>query len=208
MPPVTPPSRTRPFGGDGESVREQSVADFFGDALEGALALVHADGGDIATLDEARQVMVLRARRRRGRLDSASGLLGGASRGQAALPSSPSSRTKSHSGAMRLGPDVSGVADQDTAIALDELGEVDEIDAESTQLLPTSSTTRVYHKGERLIGYCWQHSEPIVMGNDECRKLPGGNVPADHEAPWHLAVPIIRPRSLASLHSGNEIIGV
>jgi hypothetical protein len=46
------------------------------------------------------------------------------------------------------------------------------------------------------------------MGNDECRKLPGGNVPADHEAPWHLAVPIFRPRSMAALHSDNEIIGV
>src|SRR5215469_7159965 len=208
MPPVTPPSRTRPFGGDGEPVREQSVADFFGDALEGALALVHADGGDIATLDEARQVLVLRARRRRGRVESSGSLLGGGSRGQATLPSNSSGRSKSHLGGLHSGREVSGLTDQDAATALDELGEVDEIDAQSTQLLPTSYTTRVYHKGERLIGYCWQRSEPVVMGNDECRNLPGGSVPADHEAPWHLAVPIFRPEALASLPSGKEIIGV
>src|SRR5215469_10187778 len=81
MPPVTPPSRSKPFSSEAEPARGRSVADFFGDALEGALALVHADGGDIATLDEARQLLVLRARRVHRRIDSTAGSAAGISRG-------------------------------------------------------------------------------------------------------------------------------
>src|SRR5215469_11392201 len=81
MPPVTPPSRSKPFSSEAEPTRGRSVADFFGDALEGALALVHADGGDIATLDEVRQLLVLRARRVHRRIDSAVGSVAGISRG-------------------------------------------------------------------------------------------------------------------------------
>ena len=104
-------------------------------------------------------------------------------------------------------PGIAGV-DEGAGSLPDEIEEQSGIDAQSTQLLPATLTTRVYHKGERLIGHCWQSGEPVVMGSEECRKLPGGAVPADHEAPWHLAVPIFRPQSLASLHSGHEIIGV
>src|SRR5260370_27828840 len=53
-----------------------SMADFFAQALDGAMALVHADGGEIAVFDETRQVMVLRARRTRPRFDPALGPMG------------------------------------------------------------------------------------------------------------------------------------
>ncbi len=213
MPPVTPSSRSRPFtASEGEPVRERSVAEFFGDALEGALALVHADGGDIATLDESRQVLVLRARRARPRIDhtvgtasamsrasqpatySSAGAAGGSPRPRARIPFKAD--TQGHSG------------EGNKATPIDEVSELDEIEVQSTQLLPTALTTRVYHPGERLIGQCWQRAEPLVMSNEECRKLPGGAVPADHEAPWHLAVPMFRPDSLATLPGGREVIGV
>jgi signal transduction histidine kinase len=114
-----------------------------------------------------------------------------------------------HRGRGSFAPDSQGKTGvQDVAGPLDEVGELDEIDGQSTQLLPTAFTTRVYRKGERLIGQCWQRAEPLVMSSEDCRKLPGGTVPADHEAPWHLAVPIFRPEALASLPSGKEIIGV
>ena len=210
MPPVTPPSRPRAFTSESEPARERSIADIFGDALDGALALVHADGGDIAILDEARQVLVLRARMRRARLNSTPGPRGGASLGQPGYSAGPNSRPLLSGGRAPRGIEAPGIASvEEGARALpDEIEEQGGIDAQSTQLLPSTLTTRVYHKGERLIGHCWQRGEPVVMGSEECRKLPGGAVPADHEAPWHLAVPIFRPQSLASLHSGHEIIGV
>ncbi|MGO8947120.1 MAG: GAF domain-containing protein [Ktedonobacterales bacterium] len=188
------------------------MADFFGDALEGALALVHADGGDIATLDESRQVLVLRARRAHPRIDPAPGLAGGILRaGQSAVysASGAASVPLTRRGRVQFGVDPAGTAGiEDLPGPLDEVSELEEIDVQSTQLLPTAFTTRVYHRGERLIGQCWQRAEPLVMSNEDCRKLPGGAVPADHEAPWHLAVPMFRPESLASLPSGKEIIGV
>lgn len=213
MPPVTPPSRSKPFSSEAEPARVRSVADFFGDALEGALALVHADGGDIATLDEARQLLVLRARRVHPRIDSAAGSVAGISRGgqPASYPALVSGADgslpqRSRASFLSSPPGKAGVHNPTGPV--DEVSELDEIDEQSTQLLPTAVTTRVYHKGERLIGHCWQRAEPLVMSSEECRKLPGGSVPADHEAPWHLAVPIFRPEALASLPSGKEVIGV
>ncbi len=35
--------------------------EFFGEALDAAMALVHADSGELATLDDSRQRLVLRA---------------------------------------------------------------------------------------------------------------------------------------------------
>ena len=216
MPPVTPPSRSRPLiNGEGEPARERSVADLFGDALEGALALVHADGGDVATLDASRKVLVLRARRTHPRIDRIDhapvSAVGSARVVQPAVYSGGGATNGSlaHRARALLGVDAPGKNSvEDASGPLDEVIDVDEIEVQSTQLLPTAITTRVYHKGERLIGHCWQRAEPLVVSNEECRKLPGGSVPADHEAPWHLAVPIFRPESLASLPSGREIIGV
>src|SRR5579859_7609763 len=51
--------------------------DFFADALDAAMALVHADGGELATLDDSRQRLVLRARRTRPRLDAHLASFGG-----------------------------------------------------------------------------------------------------------------------------------
>jgi signal transduction histidine kinase len=204
------PSRPLPAagaGGEGEASSERSVADFFGDALDGAMTLVHADGGDIATLDADRQVLVLRARRTQPRLDAPSPLAGASRGSQPSFPSitataSGPAGSIAHMGRMPLASPtgISGLADE-TDLA-------DEIDEQSTQLLPAALTTRVYHKGEHLIGLCWQRGEPVVMTQEECRKLPGGSTLAEHEAPWHLAVPIFRPTSLASLRTGKEIIGV
>src|SRR5260221_3006647 len=46
------------------------------------------------------------------------------------------------------------------------------------------------------------------MSGDDCRTLPGGTAPADPDAPHHLAVPILRPGSLALIRPNSEVIGV
>ena len=56
---------------------------FFGDALDAAMALVHADSGELATLDDSRQRLVLRAPAHAGADGRRAGRVRGAGSGQA-----------------------------------------------------------------------------------------------------------------------------
>lgn len=175
-----------PRGGP-ESASEWPLSqDFFADALDAAMALVHADGGELATLDDSRQRLVLRARRTRPRLEAPMGGFG--SMGPVSGPHRPSQSLLSSSTGQ-----------------LDPLAAIEQ---QSTELLPGVLLTRTYRPGERLIGFTWQHGEPVIMRGDECRALPGGAAPADPDAPWHLAVPILRPGSFVKPRAGRQIIGV
>lgn len=150
------------------------------------MALVHADGGELATLDDSRQRLVLRARRTRPRLDGAMGGFGS------------------------MGPN-SGPHRQGQAPLGSPTGQLDPlaaIEQQSTELLPGVLLTRTYRPGERLIGFTWQRGEPVIMRGEECRGLPGGAAPADPDAPWHLAVPILRPGSFVKPRAGRQIIGI
>lgn len=183
------------------------ISDFYAAALDGAMALVRADGGEIATLDETRQVLVLRARRTRPRLDASLGPVGVPGRSsQPLLPPLPS-----HPGALasyaavsaplnRLGASAPNITDETTSF--------DEIEIQSTQLLPATLNTRTYRKGERLIGQTWERAEPAIVRGEECRAIPGGSAPPDPDAPWHLAMPVLRPSSLAVTRPNTDVIGV
>lgn len=229
MPPIPPRSPARgnadsshgsrpPYGGfsrpgasNGESdyplETGSFISDFYAAALDGAMALVRADGGEIATLDETRQVLVLRARRSRPRLDSSLGPVGIPGRSsQPLLPPLPS-----HPGALasyagtsaplhRLGASAPSIADETTPL--------DEIEIQSTQLLPATLNSRTYRKGERLIGLTWERAEPAIMRGEDVRAIPGGSAPPDPEAPWHLAMPVLRPSSLAVTRPHTDVIGV
>jgi signal transduction histidine kinase len=208
--PRGPGARSRPGGPEGDTASGPgfSLADFFADALDGAIALVHADGGELATLDDSKQVLVLRARRTRPKLDTGPGSFGGVSRTSQPLrqPLAPPGARAGIAppggsfGRMPLAAAMGGVADEVTAL--------DAIEIQSTQLLPATLSTRTYRQGERLIGHCWQRGEPVLKRDDECRTLPGGSAPPDPEAAWHLAVPILRPGSLATPQPPTEVIGV
>lgn len=204
-----PSARSGPGGVGGPAgarVPSFSLADFFADALDGAMALVHADGGEIATLDDSKQALVLRARRTHPKLDAALGAFGGASRTSQPLrppPAPPGARISlagASFGRMPLSAGLERVAD--------EVAALDAIEIQSTQLLPATLSTRTYRKGERLIGLCWESRAPVLKSGDDCRTLPGGSAPPDPEAAWHLAVPILRPGSLATSHPPTEVIGV
>ena len=75
-----------------------SMMNLFEEALDGAIALVRADGGEIATLDESRHEMVLRARRSRPRTDLHPGRFGAPALRSQPVPSRP----------VGLAPDGSG----------------------------------------------------------------------------------------------------
>ena len=101
---ATPHPPSRPSGGpnrgsnSGESATDQRhgdwqqddghaasslstpISDLFPEALEGAVALIHADSGELALLDVARQVMVVRARSGGSRRASSSSGFGTPSR--------------------------------------------------------------------------------------------------------------------------------
>lgn len=160
---------------------------FFGDALDAAMALVHADSGELATLDDSRQRLVLRARRTRARMDGGLGAFG--ARGPASHP-------------MRVSQTSLG---QNALTYGDPLADIEQ---QATDLLPGILLTRTYRPGERLIGHTWQRGEPVIMRGEDCRALPGGMAPADQDAPWHLAVPIIRTGSFVRPRAGRQIVGV
>ncbi|MFI5272103.1 MAG: GAF domain-containing protein [Ktedonobacterales bacterium] len=197
MPPSMPPPRSPVTGAAGHAgyhapaqagIADQSapalqVMDIFADALDGAMALVHADGGAIALLDETRQLMVLRARRTRQRADSGPGMSGSGMPARPSQPLSPRSLPMPSDG-------------------------LDDIDVQATQVLTALATSRTFRPGERLIGHCWQLGEPIVLTGEQCRALPAGRAPADPDAPHHLAVPILRPSSLTALRPHTEVMGV
>ena len=193
------------------------IANIFADALDGAMALVRADGGEIAILDDVRQVLVLRARRTRPRLDAgALGSYGAPSRQSQPHPAFPARAPQSAPlpglpsgslGRMQLPSSFTGA----TATGADESTQRAEFEGESTQLLPSTLLMRTYRRGERLIGLCWQLAEPITMRGEDCRMLPGGSAPLDPDAPWHLAVPILRPGPLnptATQRTTSDVIGV
>lgn len=207
---------SRPLlGGDLDFTAEHqlSIADFFAQALDGAMALVHADGGEIAVFDETRQVMVLRARRTRPRFDPALGPMGIPARqsqprgGPGGMPPAHASHASHASQPSNPSfpalPYHAELAGSDESAAL-----LDGIDAQSTVLLPATMISRSYRRGERLIGHTWQKGDWVLMSGDDCRALPGGTAPADPDAPHHLAVPILRPGSLAMIRPNSEVIGV
>lgn len=208
------------------------ITNIFADALDGAMALVRADGGEIAILDDVRQVLVLRARRTRPRLDAGTiGSYGAPSRqsqphsphtshpSHPSFPSFPSFPTRASQSAPLTAPPSGNLGRMPlptpitpaTNTGAEGSAKSDEFDGQSTQLLPTTVLMRTYRRGERLIGHCWQLAEPITMRGEDCRMLPGGSAPPDPDAPWHLAVPILRPGPLhatAAPRTTTDVIGV
>ncbi|MBF6589353.1 MAG: GAF domain-containing protein [Ktedonobacterales bacterium] len=181
-----------------------SMADFFAEALDGALALVHADGGELATLDSARQVLVLRARARHPRLSASLGSMGAS--GRPSQPVHPSLLSAapgaSHSGILR---------DATAAVNRMDLPAEHEIEQQSTILLPAALGVRTYRFGEGLIGGTWQRREPITWSGEEYRAQGRGASAAPApgaDAPWHLGVPIFRPGPLGASQTEAEVIGV
>ncbi len=168
----------RQNGGHAGSSLSTPISDLFPEALDGAMALVHADSGELALLDVARQVMVVRARS------------GGARRGQSSSGFGAPSRPSQPFGGPQAGPHPG-----------------DEIEEQSTVLLPAIARTYSSRIGEGLIGQAWQRSEAVVMGGEDYRATAGPAAPA-LDCAWHLAVPIFRPGSLRSLRPGTDVMGV
>jgi signal transduction histidine kinase len=198
-------------GGSGQVA--PSAIDLFVDALQAAVALVHADGGELATFDSARQAFVSRARMLHPHFDLAAG---GARAGHMSptghTPFPPRPGAPAHPGASVPGASAPGARDahHDTRRdsrpenAVDAVG----IDTQSTVVLPAGASVRLYHPGEGLIGLVGQRGEPIAMRGDEYRERLQGTSGADVDAAWHLAVPIFRPRALSNVHGGDGVMGV
>lgn len=196
-----PGGLTGGHGGADHGGEPPIAPEFFSEALDAAMALVHADGGELATLDDTRQRLVLRARRTRPRLDSTFGSMGAIG--------SPSRISQPLLGNMPMRGGMSApIAPIGGPMAGPMGGPMGDIDQQATDLLPGVMLTRTYRPGERLIGYTWQRGEAVIMRGEDCRMLPGGTAPADPDAPWHLAVPIHRPGPFSSPRASRQIIGV
>ncbi len=192
---LTPES---PAGEAGKRGSAPPGNDLFGDALQGALALVHADGGEIAMFDPARAALLTRARATHPASHPAPVRLDGAGSHVAAtaLPSLQSLQPSTHADRH---PDPASRA---------RAGASGEIATQSTMVLHAGSQQRSYRLGEGLVGIVAQRREPMLVGRDEYRKLARGFTGADLDANWHMAVPIFRAGALASPHADTGLLGV
>ncbi|MEO7001153.1 MAG: GAF domain-containing protein [Ktedonobacterales bacterium] len=188
----------------------------YAEALDGALSLVRADGGELFTLDSTGQAMVSRIRYTRPRIASPLNSTFGSALGPLGAPSRPSQPMRPTTGASS-GRSVPGQPAPRSQPAYPLAGrsipspipnEADDIEAQSTQVLAASALARAYQPGEGLVGYTWHRAEPALMSGEQVRQLPRGNAPPDFDAPWHLALPIYRPSTLTSLHPQTEVIGI
>lgn len=165
-----------------------AALDHFADALDAALALTQADGGELALLDGTRQIMVVRARRTRPQAD-----------GSPRPPGLPARGSQ---------PLVPGVVAASPALTTQAQGADDDIGGQETQVLPAASIVRVYQRGERLVGQCWLRAAPLLASAEQCRSLPAGSAPPEPDAAQYLAVPLFRPASLSTTRPNTEVIGV
>ncbi|HEU0027010.1 MAG TPA: ATP-binding protein [Ktedonobacterales bacterium] len=147
------------------------------EALDGALALVRADGGELALLDASEPVLVTRARRthppRFGR-------------GSYGAPSRPSQPLREDS-----------IPDDPLAL----------IDDQITQVLPSAQVARVYQPGQGLIGRVWQRREPFLLRPETTPPDMRQALLLEMDAPHHLAVPIFRPDRLDRVAGRSAVIG-
>jgi signal transduction histidine kinase len=177
-----------------------SMADFFAQALDAAIALLHADGGELATLDTTREVLVLRARAKTPRVSG----IGGASRSSQPLhpalqPSSSGHSRPSMPSGVSWDPGASGVGEP-----VEEYG----VESQSTILLPAALSSRQYRRGEGLIGQVWQRGEATIMSGEEFRAQPHSSGSSGVDAASHLAVPIYWPGPLNIAPTAEDVIGV
>ena len=195
-------------GAESDTGRAFSFAGFFADALDGALGLVHADGGSLAVVDDTQQAIILRARRTRPRVGPTLGMGAYGAQGRQSQPLPPQTGWPTTQLPANSASNMGRMSGPYFADANDEAGELDDVEEQSTQLLPATLRKRTYRPGERLIGHCWQLGQPVLMRGDEVRTLPGGGAPKDTNAPWHLAVPILRPGQLSTPRATADVIGV
>ncbi len=203
-----------------------SLHSVYAEALDGAIALAYADGGELATPDGSGRRLVSRVRFHHPRAgspigsQSAPGMmvgLGSPSRpSQPWRPSStPASVTQpsfpppygSHPSAPAYPsyPSLPGMTLDDDA----------DLESQSTQLLPAAQRSRpgerAWRPGEGLMGLVWRLGEPRVMRGDEYQIASRGAPAPDAEtlaAPWHIAIPIFRPGSLVHVRPSTDLLGV
>ncbi len=155
-----------------------AITAFCLEALDGALTLVRADGGELALLDVAEPVLVSRARR------SHPPRIGRASYGSPSRPSQP----------------LRGDSIPDDPMAL--------IDDQITQLLPSAQVAHVYQPGQGLMGTVWKRREPAMLRPETAPPEMRQALLLEADAPHHLAVPIFRPDRLDRLGGRGTVIGV
>lgn len=164
-----------------ESVRgfplRPAIIEFCREALDGALELVRADGGELALLDESALTLVTRARR-----THPPQLI----RPPYGSPSLPSQPLRSDS-----------IPDDPTALLDDQI----------TELLPSAQVARVYRPGQGLMGAVWKQRESIILQPEMANAEMRAAQLLEPEAPHHLATPIFQPERLDHISRRVPVIG-
>ncbi len=210
-----------------------SLHSVYAEALDGAIALAYADGGELAMLDGAGRRLVSRVRFHRSRAASASasqsgvGMMSGL--GQIGAPSRPSQPWRPSSVPAMSRPPVGPSSGAHTSgvsypsfpsfPGVASVGdEADDIEAQSTQAMPAAQSQQSQRPNERawridegLPGLAWRRAEPFVVRGDDYQTLARSGATPDPEtlnAAWHLAIPIFRPGPLTNVRPLTDLIGV
>ncbi len=200
-----------------------SLRAVYAEALESAIALAYADGGELATLSNDGQRMIVRVHYQRDHrarsLPAASGNALAGAKGTPSRPSQPTWMQQMQQAGLPNPPSRPGMAGM--VFAASQPGSADdftELDQQSTQALPAAQMRppeRSFRLGEGFIGLAWREGHPLVMHGENYRQAQHEAAAIDEpdwlDAAWRIAVPIFRPGSLsASLASRppTDLMGV
>ena len=187
-------------------------------ALDGAIELLQADGGVLATLEPGGKLLVIRAQR----VDS---LLGAhyhalASLGRSAESSLPPTALRAEAQPlefqrtqpMPMLPQGTGSA----AHLLSDPGEAEAASKNGAGAASSSPATPAaplvgYARGQGLLGHIWETNRAVALSGEKCRALPRDETtPPDQEAAWHIAAPLRMPQALLPLPTDEPapVVGV
>jgi signal transduction histidine kinase len=148
------------------------------EALDGALELVRADGGELALLDATEPQLVTRARRAHPPRVARSAY------GAPSFPSQP--------------PRGDSIPDDPFGL----------IDDQITQVLPSAQLARVHKLSQGLMGQVWKRRELIMLRPADTSPEVRQALLLEQDAPQHLAVPIFHPERLDRVGGRAAVIGV
>lgn len=208
-----------------------SLRGVYAEALDGAIVLAYADGGELAMLDGAGRRLVSRMRFHRTRAASPTGSQSGAGMmtglGPMGAPSRPSQPWRPSSvPAMSRPPTGQPLGVHTSATSYPSYPSfpsfpgaqvasgADDMESQSTQVLPAQSQRpgeRSWRIDEGLAGVAWRRAEPFVVRGDDFQALARGGAQPDAEtlnAAWHIAIPMYRPGSLTNVRPPTDLIGV
>src|SRR5579862_4096532 len=206
-----PASAETPGTSGEQAIPRPSLRAVYAEALESAITLAIADGGELATISNDGQRMVARVRYQRAH--ASSGAYPPSGKG---TPSRPSQPAWAHSSSQTNETWRPGMVFAASHPSMPD--DATEVERQSTQVLPLAKmrpAERAFGRGEGFIGLAWHEGKILVMQGTDYLDLQRAAAAFDEPdwltAAWRIAIPIFRPSALNGPLTGrppSDVIGV